>query len=169
MDDLRGFLSTCVSDIFYDEAFKHFPILRERPDYQKFFWYLCLSGDYDRNFDKQLLCRHTIARLLGQDAANFVAQDFFEAFARDVVGQENFLWHKHFKKRCRMVARLNLGAFDEILNKELARAFDGRPPVYLDGTKHNGANARKARNCLLPLTLPSATIQLRFALRCVFS
>src|SRR6266480_5901923 len=112
---LHSLASVCVSDYFYDAVFRHFPILRKRADYRIFFWYLCLGAYYDKDYDKLLLCRHTIAALLEKDEVNFVAQDFFAEFRRDVVGEGNFLWHKHFKKRCRMLAVLNLGEFNEIL------------------------------------------------------
>src|SRR5438067_2074915 len=83
--------SLCVSVDFYEATFKHFPILRERSDYQKFFW------------------------------------------------------HKPYIERCRMLARLDLGEFNDILDAELAGHFYGYRPVYLDGSRHTAAKARKAR------------------------
>jgi hypothetical protein len=85
----------------------------------------------------------TIAALLEKDAANFVAQNFFAEFRRDVVGEGNFLWHRHFKKRCRMLAVLNLGEFNEILKRELAGDFCEDRCVYLDGTKDNAVTLIK--------------------------
>src|SRR5438876_11193565 len=119
--------SLCVSVDFYDATFKHFPILKDRGDYQKLFWYLCLGANFDKNYDKLLLCKTSVAALLGKQPLNFVARDFFEEFCRDVVGEGKFIWHKHFKKRCRMLARLDLGEFTDILDAELRGRFGGYP------------------------------------------
>jgi len=137
--------SLCVSVDFYEATFKHFPILRERSDYQKFFWYLCLGAQFDKDYGKLLLCKNAVAALLDKEPRNFVAVNFFEKFRRDVVGKGNFLWHKPYIKRCRMLARLDLGEFNDILDAELAGHFYGYRPVYLDGSRHTAAKARKAR------------------------
>ena len=43
-----------------------------------------------------------------------------------------------------MLARFDLGKFNDILDAELRGRFGGYP-VYLDGSRHTAARARKAR------------------------
>src|SRR6266542_3839881 len=88
-----------VSTVFYEATFEQFPILRERPDYRNFFWYLCLGANFDKDTGKLLLCRDAIASLIGREPKNFRAGKFFEEFRKDVVGDKNFLWHGSYKKR----------------------------------------------------------------------
>jgi hypothetical protein len=134
-----------VSRTLYEQAHKQFPVLKERPDYEAFFWYLSLGADFDKDTGKLLLCRNTIANLPGREPSNFEAGKFLEGFRNDVLGDKNFLWHHWYKKLCRKVARLNLGEFDADLNAELQGHFDGCDRVYLDGTKFTIAKARRLR------------------------
>ncbi len=140
-----GITRLTVSRIFYEEAFKRFPPLKERDDYQIFFWYLCLGAEFDRDTGKLLLCKNTIANLLSREPKNFNAGEFFEEFRKNVVGEENFLWHEWYKKRCRKLARLNLGEFERFLRAELEEPQNQWDRVYLDGKKFNAAMARKVR------------------------
>jgi hypothetical protein len=134
-----------VGRTFYEQAYKQFPILKERPDYEVFFWYLCLGAEFDRDTGKLLLCRNTIAKLLGREPNNFEAGQFFQNFRRDVVGEKNFLWHGWYKKHCRRVARLNLGDFNDWLTHELEGRFDRLDRIYLDGSKITVRKARTVR------------------------
>jgi len=93
-----GITRLTVSRIFYEEAFKRFPPLKERDDYQIFFWYLCLGAEFDRDTGKLLLCKNTIANLLSREPKNFNAGEFFEEFRKNVVGEENFLWHEWYQE-----------------------------------------------------------------------
>lgn len=137
--------SRCVSVDLYDATFKYFPILEYRSDYQEFFWYLCLGAHFDKDHSKLLLCRETIAVLLEREPKNFVAQDFFEQFRRDVLQGDNFSGTSITKTAAGCWARVELGEFTNILNAEFAGCFCHRPRVYLDGSSYSAAKARKVR------------------------
>ncbi len=134
-----------VSRSFYEQAHKEFPVLKERPDYEAFFWYLCLGANFDKDTGKLLLCRDAIASLIGREPKNFRAGEFFDEFCKNVVGDKNFLWHRPYKKRCRKLARLDLGEFAEVLRAELEGPGDQSKRVYLDGKRFTAAKARKIR------------------------
>jgi hypothetical protein len=134
-----------ISRSLYEEAYKRFPCLRERADYAIFFWYLCLGANFDRHTGKLLLCRDAIASLIGREPKNFKAREFFEEFRKDVVGESNFLWHEWYNKRCRQLARLSLGNFEELLTAELQQPQNPWKRVCLDGKIFNTAKARKIR------------------------
>jgi hypothetical protein len=68
---MTGITPLTVSRLLYERAHEQFPRLKERPDYQSFFWYLCFGADFDKDTGKLLLCRNTIAKLLGREPNNF--------------------------------------------------------------------------------------------------
>src|SRR5262249_43654911 len=113
-----------------------------RPDYEVFFWYICLGAEFDRDRGKLLLCRNRVANLIGAEPKNFRSGAFFERFRNDLLGKKDFTWHGWYKKHCRTLARLDLGAFNDLVTEELEGRLDRLKRVYLDGSK---VTARKAR------------------------
>ena len=142
---MTGITSLTVSRFLYEQAREQFPLLKERPDYQSFFWYLCLGADFDKDTGKVLLCRNTIASLLGREPNNFEAGKLLQRFRKGVLGDKNFIWHHWYKKLCRKVARLNFGDFNDWLTDELEGRFDRLDRVYLDGSKITARKARTVR------------------------
>lgn len=141
-----------VSRFFYEEAFKHFPILKENFDYRVFFWYVCFGTHFDTQSSNLLLCRDRIADLLRTNRANFDAGNFLAQFAHDVLGEENFRWTRWREGHCRQLLKLKLGSFNEILQGEYEGRWDNTKWISLDGEKWSAAQARHARKVQRELT-----------------
>jgi hypothetical protein len=136
-----------VSKKFREIAKKCLPGLDFDPAHWQFFGYLLFGSSFDEDSGKLLIGQPKLAKVIGEDANNFVAITYLEKFQREVM-PTSFEWRKYSKdaEKCRQVDRcewpdeLKAAILDEIDTK-----WHNEGRLYLDGTAYSEGKRKKAR------------------------
>ena len=137
-----------VSKRFRTIAEKCLPGLNIDPAYWQFFGYLLFGSSFDEDSGKLLIGQPKLAKVLGEDANNFVAREFLQRFRRDVMPADSFEWSLYSKdaEKCRQVDRCEWPAeLENAIPDEIDAKWHKEGRVYLDGTAYSEGKRKKAR------------------------
>jgi hypothetical protein len=137
-----------VSKRFRAIAEKCLPRLNDDPAYWKFFGYLLFGSSFDEDFGKLLIGQPKLAKVLGEDANNFVAHHFLERFQRNVMPAGSFEWSSYskLKEKCRQVDRCEWPPeLENAISHEIATEWHKEGRVYLDGSAYSEGKRKGAR------------------------
>ncbi len=132
-----------VSKRFRAIAEKCLPGLNIDPAYWQFFGYLLFGSSFDEDSGKLLIGQPKLAKVLGEDANNFVAREFLQRFRRDVMPADSFEWSLYSKdaEKCRQVDRCEWPAeLENAIPDEIDAKWHKEGRVYLDGTAYSGCD-----------------------------